>query len=338
MSSQTMPAIQTMAAIQDMSAPQAMSTTKAISTIQDRQTSQTMTITQDMYTTQTMSMTQAMFATQGIYTNKVPPTPQTTSDVLAIATEQATAPIQTMISTQSSSTTHVDTASLSTKVRHYLKYNQIQWSRFSSLVLGVSQSRLSTLLSKPQPWHLLTRRVQAMYQRMQLWMDTRATYGNNPYYKQKSVRQAGGRKKKSPASNRPRSLFEMQGNMELLKQLEDFTAAQGLVEGSGGGSQAPGAVVIDQGDVSHGVIEDGEVLEDMQEYNQVMMDMDQTGIQEEEETLATQSEENQEGGDDDSVLIFQEVNQSDLLGCQWVVEDNPDQPGTFKVSIIQVDE
>ena len=53
---------------------------------------------------------------------------------------------------------------LSKVVRHYLTYNQIQWSRFSTLVLGVSQSRLSTLLSKPKPWHTLTKRVQALYE------------------------------------------------------------------------------------------------------------------------------------------------------------------------------
>ena len=71
-------------------------------------------------------------------------------------------PVSTTVDTSSLSTT-VDTASLSTTVRHYLKTNQIQWGRFSSLVLGVSQSRLSTLLSKPQPWHLLKRREQALY-------------------------------------------------------------------------------------------------------------------------------------------------------------------------------
>ena len=130
--------------------------------------------------------------------------------------------------------------------------------------------------------------------------------------------------------------------MELLKQLEDFTATQGLVEESGEGSQAPGGVVTDQGDVSLGVIEDGEVLEDMQECNQVVMVMDQMPNQEEEETLATQCVENQIVGEEDSLFIYQvedlQVNQSNLSGCQLVVEDNPDEPGTFKVSIIQVDE
>ena len=158
-----------------------------------------------MCSIQTMSTTQTMPAIQDM------PTPQTMSDALAIPTAQAMAPIQTTPTAQNmssnpstSTTTPVDPASLSTLVRHYLKTNQIQWSRFSSLVLGVSQSRLSTLLSKPQPWHLLTRRVQAMYQRMQLWMDTRATYGNNPYYKEKRVRQAwGGRRRRALPARSP---------------------------------------------------------------------------------------------------------------------------------------
>ena len=80
-----------------------------------------------------------------------------------------------------STTTAVDTKALSIQVKHYLKSNQIKWSKFSSLVLGVSQSRLSTLLNKPEPFNSLTRRVQALYNRMDLWMRTKATYGNNPY-------------------------------------------------------------------------------------------------------------------------------------------------------------
>ena len=81
--------------------------------------------------------------------------------------------------------TTIDTVVLAARVRHYLKSNQIHWTRFASLVLGVSQSRLSILLGKPRPWGELGRRVQALYERMQLWMDTRATYGNNPYQKEK---------------------------------------------------------------------------------------------------------------------------------------------------------
>eukprot|EP00092_Neocalanus_flemingeri_P100330 GFUD01128137.1.p1 GENE.GFUD01128137.1~~GFUD01128137.1.p1 ORF type:complete len:137 (+),score=32.97 GFUD01128137.1:54-413(+) len=83
--------------------------------------------------------------------------------------------------------TPVDTLSLATKVRHYLKSNGIQYEKFSYLVLGVSQPRLSTLLAKPKPWRLLSQRVQALYHRMKLWMDTRATYGNNPYSKKRQT-------------------------------------------------------------------------------------------------------------------------------------------------------
>ena len=45
-------------------------------------------------------------------------------------------------------------------------------------MLGVSQGRLSTLLGRPRPWDQL-----ALYARLHLWMDTRATYGNNPHAK-----------------------------------------------------------------------------------------------------------------------------------------------------------
>jgi len=120
----------------------------------------------------------------------------------------------------------IDTTELAAKVRHYLKFNEIQWGRFSSLVLGVGQSRLSTLLGKPQPWHLLNRRLQIYYERMQLWMDTRATYGNNPY--QRKVKAVGNDKKPrgrqgrtsggSVASKKkPRSLFDLEENSGQMK-------------------------------------------------------------------------------------------------------------------------
>ena len=76
-----------------------------------------------------------------------------------------------------------NTAILIAKVRKYLKLNQIKWEVFSKLVLGISQSTLSSLLSKPKPWDSLSRRERAYYGRLQEWMDTRATYGNNPYLK-----------------------------------------------------------------------------------------------------------------------------------------------------------
>ena len=95
--------------------------------------------------------------------------------------------------------------------------------------------------------------------------------------------------------------------------------------------------MIEQEDVSHGVIEDDEVLEDMQEYNQVVMVTDQMANQEGEETLATQCVENQVGGEENSLFIYQVEEQVvDQSACHLVVEDSPDQTGTFKVSIIQV--
>ena len=57
----------------------------------------------------------------------------------------------------------LDTAAVAQRVRHYLKSNQIQWTRFGALVLGVSQGRLSTLLGKPKPWHQLAPRVRALW-------------------------------------------------------------------------------------------------------------------------------------------------------------------------------
>jgi len=110
----------------------------------------------------------------------------------------------------------VDTASLSLTVRHYLNFNQIQWGRFASLVLGISQSRLSTLLGKARPWHLLTKRVQALYERMQLWMDTRATYGNNPYAREKEKsKQKGKQGSGGGLKKRPRSLLDLEENAKL---------------------------------------------------------------------------------------------------------------------------
>ena len=79
----------------------------------------------------------------------------------------------------------LDTSLLAQRVTHYLRSNQILSTRFASLVLGISQGRLSILLGKPRPWGQLATRVRALYQRMQRWMDTRATYGNNPYMKVK---------------------------------------------------------------------------------------------------------------------------------------------------------
>ena len=134
------------------------------------------------------------------------------------------------------SDTTIDTVVLAARVRHYLKSNQIHWTRFASLVLGVSQSRLSILLGKPRPWGELGRRVQALYERMQLWMDTRATYGNNPYQKEKQCvkRPRGGmrgsRMVAASRNKRPRSLFEVEENVELLTKQEDLAAMHNIIQ------------------------------------------------------------------------------------------------------------
>ena len=120
----------------------------------------------------------------------------------------------------------IDTSALAVEVRHYLNSNQIQWTRFAKLVLGVSQSRLSTLIGKPQPWHLLTRRVQGLYQRMRLWMDTRATYGNNPYQRpagRSTSGRPGMKTRRLERKRKPRTLFDLEENMDLLKSLKQTT-------------------------------------------------------------------------------------------------------------------
>jgi len=128
----------------------------------------------------------------------------------------------------------VDTAAVAERVRYYLKFNQIQWTRFASLVLGVSQGRLSTLLGKPKPWQQLAPRVQALYQRMQLWMDTKATFGNNPYMKVKKEKPVVNRRRKMPSikrEKRKRSLFEASGSSALLPF--EVKVDQGVLEEQG---------------------------------------------------------------------------------------------------------
>ena len=112
----------------------------------------------------------------------------------------------------------LDTAAIAERVRHYLKANQIQWTRFGALVLGVSQGRLSILLGKPKPWNQLAPRVRALYQRMKLWMDTKATYGNNPYMKVKkekaAVKPRERKVSKAKKERRRKSLFDASGSYE----------------------------------------------------------------------------------------------------------------------------
>merc|ERR1719209_1878358 len=143
--------------------------------------------------------------------------------------EPSTSVVETDIMTHAT-TTILNTQALSMKVKHYLKSNQIKWGKFSELVLGVSQSRLSTLLNKPEPFNTLSRRVQAMYERMGLWMRTKATYGNNPYIKDKNVRDLKVKKQgKVSVGKKPRSLLEGEENIEMLEALEDYTEAKNLL-------------------------------------------------------------------------------------------------------------
>lgn len=129
----------------------------------------------------------------------------------------------------------VDTITLSQRVKHYLKHNQIQWSRFSTLVLGVSQSYLSTLVGRPKPWDQLSLRVRALYERMQLWMDTRATYGNNPYMQTPTTvrtKSKSSNKNNPSTSSRkkvPRSMFDYEENSQLLAQLEELSSIEDAI-------------------------------------------------------------------------------------------------------------
>jgi len=147
----------------------------------------------------------------------------------------------------------VDTAAVAERVRYYLKFNQIQWTRFASLVLGVSQGRLSTLLGKPKPWQQLAPRVQALYQRMQLWMDTKATFGNNPYMKVKKEKPVVNKRRKTPSikrEKRRRSLFEASGSSALLPF--EIKVDQGVLEEQGVDRMEQQVVVEEQ--VIHEVV------------------------------------------------------------------------------------
>ena len=147
----------------------------------------------------------------------------------------------------------VDTAAVAERVRYYLKFNQIQWTRFASLVLGVSQGRLSTLLGKPKPWQQLAPRVQALYQRMQLWMDTKATFGNNPYMKVKKEKPVVDRRRKTPSikrEKRRRSLFEASGSSALVPL--EVRVDQGALEEQGVDRMEQQVVVEEQ--VIHEVV------------------------------------------------------------------------------------
>jgi len=262
----------------------------------------------------------------------------------------------------------LDTQSLSERVRHYLNYNHIQYNRFSSLVLGVSQSRLSNLLRKPKPWNILSKRVQALYERMQLWMDTRATYGNNPYYRQKVNGKVKSKKGKRVVNKKQRSLLEGDETIEILRQLEDYTASKELVA-EGFKVQEP--VAEQETCMIQEVVEGGEE-EDLDMIaiattmsNQIMVG--QTVIDDEtmnEQILGTQIQEfsvDVEGlywdaleniigsgksstqgvqenekklEDTNSIVIYQ--MEEEIPVCQVFVEESPVEAGTYNLSIIEV--
>jgi len=219
----------------------------------------------------------------------------------------------------------LDTVSLAYRVRHYLVYNQIQWNRFSTLVLGVSQSRLSTLLSKPKPWNTLSKRVQTLYERLQLWMDTRATYGNNPYYIEKNVRQTEGRgnKGKKVEKKKPRSLLEGDDTKEMLKQLKEYTAAAGIVEGQFNESN------ICHDGLLQDVIEDGEVHDSIvaveTKHDQLMTVQDQAII--DQSNIQSQIASGVLLGTLENQLV--ESNAVDLKVDRVATNQNPSMTGQF---------
>ena len=120
---------------------------------------------------------------------------------------------------------------LSQRVRHYLTCNQIKWERFGRLVLGIGQARLSVLLGHPKPWSALRLRVKTYYQRMLEWMETRATYGSNPYmkYRGKKLKRLIKPKKKVPVQrfrglfqwDTGRSEMEMQNAIDYLSRMNE---------------------------------------------------------------------------------------------------------------------
>ena len=108
------------------------------------------------------------------------------------------------------------------QVRHYLYFNQIRWSIFAKVVLGVSQSRLSALLAQPtKPWSDIKRRVKAYYQRMQEWMDKRATFGNNPYQIIRKGQEQMTVKKKAVKKRRVRNFFEGEHERQEREEREE---------------------------------------------------------------------------------------------------------------------
>jgi len=258
----------------------------------------------------------------------------------------------------------LDTVSLSERVRHYLNYNQIQYNKFSTLVLGVSQSRLSNLLRKPKPWNILSKRVQDLYERMQLWMDTKATYGNNPYYRQKGVRESKNKKEKRVNIKKQRSLLEGDETIELLRQWEDYAASEEVMEE---GFQVQEPVTEQETCLLQELVEDGEVQDiDVLDIATTMTDQIMVGQTVLHEgaivepgdqqqlfsvdfedwdafgNLMVMGESSIQGIDPDNqkvedTMVLYQMDEV-LPVCQVFVEENPEEPGTFTVVEISTEE
>ena len=151
-------------------------------------------------------------------------------------------------------------------------------------------------------------------------MDTRATYGNNPYQVEKTVIHTW--------KKQLRSLFDLEENMEILKQLEDFTASQYVAEenkdcefhATGAGTPQVG---IEDEDMNHDDIFEHSG-DEKEELSQVMVSLGDQGLEEKDLAFNYRLEE-------------QEVNLLDIVEeCQVMLQDNPDQPGTLKLTFIQV--
>merc|ERR1719153_580523 len=253
-------------------------------------------------------------------------------------------------------TTHVDTKALSIQVKHYLKSNQIKWGKFSTLVLGVSQSRLSSLLNNPEPFDRLTRRVQALYERMDLWMKTRATYGNNPYFKDKNVRAFNDKKqKKASVSKKPRSLLDGEENIEMLEALKEYNDAKNLLLiGSGELDLSEAGVTSAKhdhtGDSLQKVIEECVVNMDTTDYenDEILTTRVANDTQEGVSIMVSQDKKNydndkmgRQGVNEGPLQVFMveypEGDEQEMQVSQVFVEGTPEEPGTYRLSLQEPD-
>ena len=88
---------------------------------------------------------------------------------------------------------------------------------------------------------------------MQLWMDTKATFGNNPYLKVKKEKPIVNRRRKTPSikrEKRRRSLFEASGSSALVPL--EVRVDQGVLEEQGVDRMEQQVVVEEQ--VIHEVV------------------------------------------------------------------------------------